>query len=303
MDSGTYRELIGSWQLAMHAAGKAEGTQEGYTRHARLYLDWCDAQGIEPDLTTPHTVVAWLAALRDEGQAGSTREVKFGGLRQFAKWLVKEGEIEKFGLSGIEWPKADETVPHAVTADDVEAMCGTCDRKTFTGVRDEAIIRLLYDSMVRADELLSMRVRTADHPGDVDLRRGIVHVQRGKGGKERWAPFGATTATALDRYQRHRRAHKAAALDAYWLSRGRGAMRYQTLYSMIKMRGEKAGVDNVHPHAERAGGSIAWRRAGGTTESLMTINGWKDPKMAMRYTRAAEQQLALEEAARIYKGR
>ncbi|HEY1706431.1 MAG TPA: tyrosine-type recombinase/integrase [Trebonia sp.] len=303
MDSGNYRELISSWQLAMHAAGKAEGTQDGYTRYARQYADWCDAQGVEPDLTAPRTAVAWLASLRDEGQAGSTRQVKFGGLRAFAKWLAAEGEIERFGLSGIEWPKADETIPHAVTADDVEAMCATCDRKAFTGIRDEAIMRLLYDSMVRSDELLAMRRRTAAYAGDVDLRRGIVHVQRGKGGKERWAPFGAGTATALDRYERHRKGHKRQQLDAYWLSRGRGPMRYQTLYSMIKMRGERAGVENVHPHAERAGGSIAWRRAGGTTESLMTINGWTDPKMAMRYTRAAEQQIALEEAERLYQGR
>lgn len=293
MTDADARKLLASWLIALEAERMSPHTLKGYRTAVTQLLDWLSAQGLEADFSDPAGVRAWLASLADAGRQGGTMQVKLAGIRSFAKWLLEEQELTESGVHRVAWPKVDERAPAALTAAQVAALIRTCDRGIFTGVRDEAIISLMADSLLRADELLSITTG-----GDIDLRERTVHVRRGKGGRERWSAFSAQTARRLDRYERWRSRHRAAGLDAYWLAKGRGPLTYAALYSTFSRRGDRVGID-VHPHMTRAGGAIGWRRRGGSTESLMTIAGWKDLKMVMRYTRAAEQQLALEEAKRL----
>lgn len=301
MDGKTLRSLAESWVISMHAAGLAAGTIEGYEIAVRQYLDYCEAEHKRPDLAAPDSARAWLSALRDAGRSGATRQGKLAALRAFSKWLVAEDELAVSGIHRIEWPRVEESLPHGITEDQIAALIKACDRKTFVGVRDAALLSLMYDAMLRADEALSMRRKTDDYAGDIDLRNRLAHVQHGKGGRERVAAFSRPTAALLDRYERHRARQKYADLAAYWLSLGRGKMSYGALYFMVQRRGERLGLD-LHPHMTRSGGAIRWRRRGGSTEGLMTAAGWRDIQMVRHYTRAAESELAIEEAQRLLDG-
>lgn len=293
LDVPGLRRLTDSWEIALQAAGMSRHTLISYLGGARAYLDWCGAEGVASPMTDPEGVRRWLIALKNAGRAPKTRHTRLGNLRAFAAWLIEEGELADDAiLRRVDWPALDQGIPPALSPGQVDALIGACAGTRFAAVRDAAAVSLLFDAMLRADELLSLGL------GDVDLRRRVARVRRGKGGKERVVAFSAKTARRLDKYERARRRHKMARLGAYWLAPG-GPLSYAGLYTGLRRRGRAAGI-TVHPHMLRAGGAIQWRRKGGSTEGLMTIAGWTDPKMAVRYTLAADAELAIGEAHRLF---
>lgn len=286
------RRLAVSWEIALRAQYRRPGTITQYLLSVNQWLSWCAARGEAPDFADGTQVRTWLAEMKDEWSP-NTAKTRLTALRSFAAWLEAEEGLDVSGIRRVEWPKIDDAIPPALTQENLAAMVGTCDVKTFTGARDAAILMLMFDSLVRSDELLSMVT------GDVSLRERVARVRRGKGGKERYTAFGAQTARALDRYERRRERHVNKAADAYWLAQGRRGLSYNGLYAMVSRKGDLVGMD-VHPHMTRAGGAIEWRRKGGSITGLMTIAGWTDVAMVQRYTRAADIGLALDEARRLH---
>ena len=108
-----------------------------------------------------------------------------------------------------------------LTEDQLRALVKACDGPDLRDRRDEAVVRLMAETGMRAGEVIGMT------SADVDLPRGLAVVRRGKGGKGRTVPFGPQTGRALDRYMRLRRAHRLAESAPLWLGdRGKGFTYY-----------------------------------------------------------------------------
>jgi site-specific recombinase XerD len=296
MDAQELAEHRESWVTHLMAERKSSHTIRTYTAGLDGYARWCDREGRAVELSRP-AVEAFTAALLGAGAEAATALSRQRGVRRFSAWMADEGRAERDELAGMKPPKLDDKVPAELTGDQVRALlatCGTGSGREFHDIRDEAIIRLMTESMVRAGELLSM---TMDPPV-VDIRAGSALVRRGKGGRGRVVPFGPQTGRALDRYQHARRRHPLAASPPYWLARQRKVLAYYGLYTMLRRRGETAGV-TVHPHMLRSTGAIRWRAAGGSVPGLLTVAGWTSLEMAQRYVRAAENRLAVDEAHKL----
>jgi site-specific recombinase XerD len=286
--------LTESWITHMQAERKSPHTIRTYTAGVAAFARWCVAAGIEPVLDRA-TVEKFTAAVLDGGAEAATALSRQRGVRRFSAWLADEGEIGRDELAGMRPPKLDDKVPDELTTDQVKAMLATCGSKEFHDIRDEAIIRLMTESMVRAGELLGMAT------AEVDIRGGSALVRRGKGGKGRLVPFGPQTGRALDRYARARRRHALAASPQFWLANRQRIMTYDALYSALRRRAESAGF-TMHPHMLRATGAIRWRAAGGSVPGLLTVAGWSSAEMAARYVKAAENRLAVDEAHKLDLG-
>jgi integrase/recombinase XerD len=286
--------LAESWIIHMQAERKSPHTIRTYTAGVAAFRRWCEAAGIEPALDRP-TVEKFTAALLDGGAEAATALSRQRGVRRFSAWLADEGEIPADALAGMRPPKLDDKIPDELTADQVKAMLATCGSKDFHDIRDEAIIRLMTESMVRAGELLGMLTT------EVDIRGRSALVRRGKGGKGRLVPFGPQTGRALDRYARARRRHALVASPQFWLANRQRVMTYDALYSALRRRAESAGF-TMHPNMLRATGAIRWREAGGSVPGLLTVAGWSSVEMAARYVKAAENRLAVDEAHRLDLG-
>ena len=103
----------------------------------------------------------------------------------------------------------------ALTDEQLQALIKACKGASFRDRRDEALVRLMAETGMRASETVALTV------ADVEpLKNGIVVIRRGKGMKGRTAPFSPQTAAALDRYLRARRSHKLAGTAALWLGVG-----------------------------------------------------------------------------------
>lgn len=287
--------LLASWQLHLRAERKSPQTLKSYTDGVRLFLRWCQDTG-SPAVLDRRTVSAWVAALLDGGAEASTARARQLSLKRFSAWLAEEGEIDRDELLGVKPPKLDVKVVDSLTDDQLARLVKACAGKEFRDRRDEAIVRLMVESAVRSEELLSMTIP------DVDLARGAAVVRRGKGGKGRTVPFGARTSAAIDRYLRARRTHRLAGTAVLWLGDRGKEFGYHALRDTLRWRADLAGLDGFHPHLLRHTGAARWLDAGGSEGGLMAVAGWSRRDMLDRYVRATSERRAADESRRLGLG-
>lgn len=302
------RSLLASWTVHLRGQRKSPQTVKAYTTGVRMYLDWCAANRPHADgldrrsessgqnFLDRRRVNAWIAQLLDEGAEAATARARQLALRRFTAWLVDEDELDTDPLLGLKPPKLDTKVIPVLSDDEVARLVKACAGKTFRDRRDEALVRLMLETCLRAEEALSMTIP------DTDLGEGKTVIRRGKGGKGRTVWFGPKTGMAIDRYLRLRRTHRLAGTPTLWLGDRGKTFAYHGLFDTLKMRARLAGVVDFHPHRLRHTGSSRWLDAGGSEGGLMAQNGWSRRDMLDRYTRSTSERRAGEEARRLNLG-
>ena len=169
----------------MGGANRSKATVELYSGGVRAFLRWCAANAVTPELTKD-AVNAFIADLLDGGAESSTAVARQKALRQYSKWLAAEGELKEDPLLGLARPQQVTKVTDALDDEQLSRLVRACNGTTFLDRRDEAVVRLMAETGLRAGELLAMTV------ADLDLDRGAAVVRKGKGGKRRVVPFGST---------------------------------------------------------------------------------------------------------------
>lgn len=289
--------LLESWDLALRAERKSPQTVKSYGEGVRQFLAWCQREGRSPVLDRP-SVAGFIVDLLETGSQPATARARQLALRRFSSWLLDEGEIERDELLGIKAPKLDQKVIEPLDDIQIKALIAACsgDDNPLWERRDEALIRFMVETGCRAGEVAVMTLP------DVDLKRGVAIVRRGKGGKGRSVPFGPQTTRALDRYIRVRRSHRLAGTDALWLGDRGKNFSYDALHKSLGRRARLAGVEGFHPHRLRHTAAHRWLAAGGSEGGLMAVAGWTRPDMLLRYTKAQAQSRAADEARRLNLG-
>ena len=288
-------ELLPSWELHLRAERKSPATLKVYAGGARHFLAWCERTGTPARLDRA-TVTAYIADLLDHGAEGNSAKVRQQALRRFAAWLVEEGELGADPLAGLKPPRVDAPVPPVLSAPPLKALLAACQGPTFLHRRDEAMVRLMAETGLRAGEAVALAV------ADVDLHAGTATVRRGKGGKGRMVPFGPETARSLDRYLRMRRTHRLAATPALWLGANSKTLGYSGLHQALGIRAAQAGLAGFHLHVLRHTAAHRWLAAGGTEGGLMAVAGWSRRDMLDRYAAATAAERAADEARRLGLG-
>jgi integrase/recombinase XerD len=293
------RTLAESWVTHLEAERKSPHTIRTYTAGLGAYIAWCERQGVAVELS-PKAVEKFMAALFEGGAEAATVLSRQRGVRRFSAWLADDtGKPDR--LERMKPPKLDDKIPPFVPPDQMAALLATCSARSFHDLRDRAIISLMAESMVRAAELLDMK------RDDVNVRQRTAVVERGTGGKGRVTAFSASAARDLDRYIRARASHRLAGEPWLWLPTKRShepRLTYGGLYTSLRRRALRADPPfRLHPHMLRSTGAIGFRRKGGQVTSLMALGGWTDISMVQRYIRAAENELAIEEARRLFDGK
>jgi site-specific recombinase XerD len=284
--------LLESWELHLVSEGKSDTTVKSYTGHVRGWLRWA---GQSPELTRD-SVQTHIAGMLSAGSEPNTVRLRLASLRAFTRWLADEDEIDADPLLGLRPPKIPTKVTESLTDDQLRLLLKACAGKSLRDRRDEAIVRLMLETGLRAGELIALQTT------DLDLRRGLVTVRRGKGGKGRIAPFSGQTAAALDRYLRSRRSHPRAESAALWVGVGGKGFGYHGLNDTLRDRAQTAGIDGFHLHLMRHTAATRWLRAGGSEQGLMAVAGWSTRSMIDRYTGASAAERAAAEARKLGLG-
>lgn len=299
--------FVTSWQLALEAAAKSKRTVRSYTDSVKALHTFLVAQDMPADVegVDAEHIRAFLLA-EEQRTSPVSAAVHFRNLRVFFGWLASEEERSKPNpMARIEGPKVSKKAKTFFSDDELARLIKTCQGSSFADRRDTAIMRVLIDTGLRVSGLANLRYDLDDEShNDVFLTQRKLRI-RLKGGDETWVPIGKKAAAALDRYIRVRARHAQASSPWLWLGvqgHNTAHMTDSGIRDMVGRRGEQAGIQNVHPHRFRRSFADKWLEAGGSTDDLMHITGWKTYDMVREYTEARGIARAHQAHARLSPG-
>lgn len=273
-------DALASWLRSLRAARVSPHTLKSYEVSVEQLLEYCRSHRLPAvaDVAIRGAVEDFLADLHTRREP-STVQTRYNGLKAFFAWLVREGELETSPMAHIPRPRAPIGEPELLTEAEARRLLAGCDRRTFAGRRDAAILRFLWDTGVRVGGLVSMTVagtNLEDRIADVVLKGGRVHP----------IPFGVKAAHDIDSYLRKRATHAEAARPELWLGL-HGPLTPSGVGQMVADRAARAGLRrHVYPHLFRHTMVDTWlSRPEGKESDLITILGWTSGKQLERYGR------------------
>ncbi|WP_460818742.1 tyrosine-type recombinase/integrase [Nocardioides korecus] len=302
MTAGHALDRVADWRTALRAENKSPGTIFLYADGATRYLRWCSEADHLP--MSRAALNSWIAGLLDGGSSPGTARIRQLAVRRFASWLTAGGEIDADPFPGVKAPRYEPPLVEPLTDAELRALIATCavsddharPEDTLNHRRDEAIIRLMFETAIRSGELVDLRF------DDVDLIARLITIRRGKGGRGRVIPIGPATTEALLIYLDHREQHPLAPSPDLWLGNRGQQFGREGLSRALRRRAKRAGVQGFRPHRLRHTAAHRWLAAGGSESGLMAMAGWTRSDMLIRYTRARAAERAVEEARRLNLG-
>lgn len=224
--------------------GLSPNTIAAYRRDLDQFRSFLEEEGISVEEVTVHDLQSWLFALHETGYARTSLQRKVSAVRRFFHYLVVEGVIPANPAALLEPMKAPKKLPEVLREEDIQKVLDTWKPEDPVGIRNKALVEVLYGSGMRVSELVSLRVR------DVDLREGIARVL-GKGRKERIVPLSPKALDALKRYLEVRRELRPQT-DHVFVSRRGNPLHRQRVWEILReVFRELAEVEGVYPHLLR----------------------------------------------------
>ncbi len=265
--------------------GLARNTLESYERDLRKYVFFM--RGKQPDGIKQEDVVSFLGHLAGEGIATPSAARSLAAIRSFHKYLITDGFAQNDPAMNIETPRGWKRLPKTLNSEDVESLLDQPDRTTSIGLRDKAMLELLYATGLRVSELVGLRLQ------DVNLERGYLVVV-GKGSKERAVPMGeaamAGVQTYLDSARRGLLNNKES--DSLFISSQRRQITRQMFWERIKFYTRKAGIaQNISPHTLRHSFATHLLDNGADLRAVQAMLGHSDISTTQIYTHVSRERL------------
>ncbi|HEY67894.1 MAG: recombinase XerC [Chloroflexi bacterium] len=223
-------------------------TIKNYSNDIGQFLDYCRTKGVGSLEQVDRSLLrGYLAELDAVGYVKASIARRVAELRSFGDFLVREGVLERNTFRTVSAPRVPKRLPHYLTVAEVEALLAVPDTSTPRGLRDRAIIEVLYAAGLRVSELVGLNV------ADVDLHQALVHVV-GKGGKERIGLLGRPAVQALRAYLKVGRPALLGQrpTNALWLNHRGGRLTTRGVALILSRAGKQAGIRTpVSPHILR----------------------------------------------------
>ena len=231
-------------------------------------------------------IEAYLAYRYDLGLKSRSTARAISALKRFYLFLVRENKIISTPLANIAQPKAPQSLPKTLSEQEVEALLNAPDLGDAMGLRDKAMLELLYATGLRVTELVGMRME------QLNLRQAVVLV-KGKGGKERLVPMGEEALHHIEQFLKLGRAQmiKHATDFVFPSKRGTGMTR-QTFWHRIKHYAILANVTSpLSPHTLRHAFATHLLNHGADLRVVQMMLGHSDLSTTQIYTHVASERL------------
>jgi integrase/recombinase XerD len=267
--------------------GLAANSIESYGRDLRGFLEYLRRQEIRLPETSREDVRNYLAALYERGLSARSVARHLVSLRNFFRFLAKEGHLEGDPTAEVDAPQIGHSLPKHLSAAEVEKLLAQPDPSTAPGLRDKAMLELLYATGMRVSELVGMRWE------DFEPDLGIVRC-RGKGSKVRLIPVGKSALRAVENYARAGRPKLAKGREVAYLflnPRG-GRLSRVGFWMLIRRHGRAAGIASpLTPHVVRHSFATHLLERGADLRSIQLMLGHSDISTTQIYTHVLKERL------------
>ena len=278
--------------------GLASNTLAAYRRDLSMYARWLDAAAQRALDQSTETDLRAYAVARHAGSKPSSTNRRLTVFKRYFRWALREGRIVADPTLKLLGARQALRVPKTLSEAQVEALLAAPDVDAPLGLRDRAMLELMYASGLRVSELVGLKTV---HLG---LSEGALRVT-GKGAKERLVPFGEEAHAWLLRYQKEARATilGGKSTDALFVTARGAAMTRQMFWKLVKAHALRAGIDApLSPHTLRHAFATHLLNHGADLRAVQMLLGHADISTTTIYTHVARERLKALHAAHHPRG-
>ncbi|GJQ58752.1 MAG: site-specific tyrosine recombinase XerD [Candidatus Scalindua sp. AMX11] len=268
--------------------GLSENTIKGYKSDLKNFSTFLRDSNIHrfQDLRT-RMVIPYIKTERERGLSDNSISRSLVTVKMLYKYLVMEGVLNKNPLSSVTAPKLTKYLPEVLHYQTIGKMLSAPDGNTTLGIRDRAILELMYATGARVSEVASIKM------GWISLDYGYVKCQ-GKGSKQRIIPLGHEAILSVKRYLQHARpllSHDRD-VDVLFLSRTGKRLRRENIWCLVKKYATYAGIrTNISPHTLRHSFATHMLEGGADLRSVQEMLGHANISTTQIYTHVNKRYL------------
>ena len=268
--------------------GLSKNTLSAYRNDLGQLQKWLAQHSLSSDEISRADLQQYLAYRVDQKASPHSTARQISSFRRFFRYLVREGLIKTDPTEQISRPKLTRGVPISLSEIDVEALLKAPNTTSSIGLRDKAMLELLYATGLRVTELVSI------NKSQLNLNQGIVRII-GKGDKERLVPIGEEAQKWLRLYLKNSRPDMMGdrVTDCLFPTRRSDSMTRQSFWHLIKRYAKKAGVESdLSPHTLRHAFASHMLNHGADLRVVQMLLGHSDLSTTQIYTHVAKERLS-----------
>lgn len=266
--------------------GLAVNTVLSYSRDLRKLFQFLQKEKLRWDQAGEEDLVKFIHAESRAGLRARSLARLISSLKSFFKFLVLDGLMKKNPAANLSSPKIWLTLPKFLTVSEVESLLSQPNEKEIKGLRDKAMLEVLYATGLRVSELIHLM------PEDLNLEANFL-ICKGKGGKERIVPLGSSAVKAIRRYMDEARPRflKKLSRELFLTRRGEAFTR-QGFWKMLREYAEKAGLSvQISPHVLRHSFATHLLEGGADLRSVQLMLGHSQITTTQIYTHVSRERL------------
>jgi integrase/recombinase XerD len=279
--------------------GLADLTLAAYRRDLKAFGNWLEKErSHELDAVAPGDIEAYLAWRFARKTQPRSAARYTSSLKRFYRYLLRENLITSDPTVNLDSPKLPRSLPKSLTETEVEALLDIPNTDTALGLRDRAMLEVLYATGLRVSELVGLRLTA------VSLDAGVLRVT-GKGNKERLVPMGEEAVNWVGRYLGEARPTlmKKSQCDQLFVTARGAAMTRQAFWYLIKRHARAAGLNRpLSPHTLRHAFATHLLNHGADLRVVQMLLGHADISTTQIYTHVARERLKRLHAAHHPRG-
>jgi len=269
--------------------GLSQNTLSAYKNDLANLAFWLYENNSDLRQASQINLQAFLAHRFTQGSKNRSAARLLSSMRRFYAWLLRERKIHIDPVALIEAPKPEQHLPKTLTEQQVEDLLNAPDLQDELGIRDKAMLEIIYATGLRVSELIGLEF------SQVSIDPGVVRVM-GKGGKERLVPLGEEAIECLQAYLKQARADLMAQhlpCNALFVTRRGKGMTRQAFWYLLKRYATVANIDaeTLSPHTLRHAFATHLLNHGADLRVVQMLLGHSDISTTQIYTHVANQRL------------
>jgi len=264
--------------------GLATNSIESYGTDLARLRNWATKNELELLSLSRQDLREWLIDLGAEKLSENSKRRLISAVRGFYKFLMFDGHVNKNPAEDLAAPQKGVYLPRFLNRTEIESLLAAPDTSTENGLRDRAILELMYASGLRVSEAANLKIY------DVDIDSGIV-TTTGKGSKTRRVPVGASAIEWIKSYLALRRKKENIEIDNMFVNANGSPINRQSIYLSITDYAEKCGLEGVSPHTLRHSFATHLVQNSADIRSVQQMLGHADISTTQIYTHITNTQL------------